>query len=190
MDKTNIKVGHSVVVSGGGPIGLLCLQLMNLYGAASLTLIEPNPARRELALKYGARYVLDPMKEDVKKRAAEITDGRGFNVCLEVSGAPSAAETLLKISAKCARVVYVAQYPRDYFMPLNLYDQFFMKELDITGTFVSPYAFTRTAQIISRLDLDDLTAAVFPIDRAVEAFEAHLTGMHTKVLIHCNPGLD
>lgn len=190
MDKTNIKIGHNVVVSGGGPIGLLCLQLINLYGAANLTLIEPYPSRRELALKYGARYVIDPIKENVEKRAGEITCGRGFDVCLEVSGAPAAAETLLKISAKCARVVYVAQYPRDYNLPLNLYDQMFMKELDITGTFVSPYAFARTAQIIDRLYLNDLTAVVFPIDQAAEAFEAHLTGKHPKVLIQCNSGLD
>jgi len=190
MDKTAIKIGHNAAVSGGGPIGLLCLQLINLYGAVNLTMIEPNPARRELALKYGAKYVLDPANDDVEKKADEITDGRGFNVCIEASGAPAAAETLLKISAKCARIVYVAQYPRGYNMPLNLYDQFFMKELDITGTFVSPYAFTRAAQIIRRLDIGDLTAVIFPIDRAAEAFQAHLSGRHPKVLIQCNPGLD
>lgn len=189
MDKTNIKVGQNVVVSGGGPIGLLCLQLISLYGAANLTLLEPNPARRELALKYGAKYVFDPTKDDIQAQTDKITNGRGFDVCLEVSGVPSAAETMLKISAKHARIVYVAQYPRDYNLPLNLYDQLYSKELDITGTFVSPYAFTRTAQIIERLDLDDLTAVVFPIDQAVEAFEAHVSGKHPKVLINCNEDL-
>ena len=190
MDKTNIKIGHNAVVSGGGPIGLLCLQLINMYGAANLTLLEPNSARRELALKYGAKYVIDPVVENVEKLADKITDGRGFDVCVEASGAQSAAETLLKISAKCARVVYVAQYPRNYNLPVNLYDQMFMKELDITGTFVSPYAFTRTARIIGRLDLDDLTTVVFPIDLAAEAFEAHLSGKYPKVLIQCNADLD
>jgi len=189
LDKTNIKVGQNVVVSGGGPIGLLCLQLINLYGAANLTLIEPNPARREIAKKYGAKYTLDPTKDDILDLAAKITDGRGFDVCLEVSGAQSAAETLLKISARGARIVYVAQYPRDYNLPLNLYDQLFAKELEITGTFVSPYAFTRTAQIIGRLDLDDLTSVVYPIDQCAEAFEAHLSGKYPKVLIQCNPDL-
>jgi len=189
LDKTNIKVGHNVVVSGGGPIGLLCLQLINIYGAANLTLLEPNPARREIAKKYGAKYVLDPTKEDVLDYANKITNGRGFDVCLEVSGAPSAAETMLKISARCARIVYVAQYPREYDLPLNLYDQLYMKELDITGTFVSPYAFTRTAQIIGRLDLDDLTSVVYPIDQCAEAFEAHMSGKYPKVLIQCNPDL-
>jgi (R,R)-butanediol dehydrogenase/meso-butanediol dehydrogenase/diacetyl reductase/L-iditol 2-dehydrogenase len=187
MDKTNIKIGQNVVVSGGGPIGLLNLQLINIYGAANLTLLEPNPARRELGLKYGAKYVLDPTKDDVRAEAKKITNGRGFDVCLEVSGVPGAAATILDIAAQNARVVYVAQYPREYNLPLNLYDQLYMKELDITGTFVAPYTFTRTAQIIGRLNLDDLTAQVFPIEEAKAAFEAHLTGKFPKVLIQCNP---
>ena len=190
MDKTNIKVGQNVVVSGGGPIGLLCLQLVNLYGAANLTLLEPNPARRELALKFGAKYVFDPTKDDIVAETMKITDGRGFDVCLEVSGVPSAAETMLDISAKCARVVYVAQYPRAFNLPLNLYDQLYMKELDITGTFVSPYAFARTAQIIGRMQLDELTEQVFSIDDAEAAFEAHLSGKYPKILIQCNPDLE
>jgi (R,R)-butanediol dehydrogenase/meso-butanediol dehydrogenase/diacetyl reductase/L-iditol 2-dehydrogenase len=190
MDKTNIKVGQNVVVSGGGPIGLLCLQLINLYGAANLTLLEPNPARRELALKYGAKYVFDPTKDDIKAETLKITDGRGFDVLLEVSGIPSAAESMLDISAKCARIVYVAQYPNTYTLPLNLYDQVYMKELDITGLFVSPYAFTRTAQIIERLQLDELTEHVFAIDDVEAAFEAHLSGKYPKILVQCNPDLD
>ena len=190
MDKTDIKVGQNVVVSGGGPIGLLCLQLINIYGAANLTIIEPNPARRSLAKKYGAKYAIDPVNEDVKALSDRITGGRGFDVCIEVSGAGSAAETMLSISAKCAKIVYVAQYPRHFNLPLNLYNELYMKELEITGTFVSPYAFTRAAQILERLDLDDLTNIVFPMDRVGEAFEAHLSGQHPKVLIQCNTGLE
>jgi len=190
MDKTNIKVGQNVVVSGGGPIGLLNLQLMNIYGAANLTMLEPNPARRELALKYGAVHVFDPLTDDVRAETMKITDGHGFDVCLEVSGIPSAAELLVDIAAKCARLVYVAQYPRNYNLPLNLYDQLYMKELDITGIFVSPYTFSRTAHIISRLDLDDLTAVVYPLDQVKEAFEAHLTGRYPKVLVQCNPDME
>jgi len=190
MDKANIKMGQNVVISGGGPIGLLNLQLMNIYGAANLTLLEPNPARRELALKYGAKYVLNPLTDNVKEEAMKITNGHGFDILLEVSGVPSAAETMIDIAAKCGQIIYVAQYPRNYNMPLNLYDALYAKELSMTGTFVSPYAFTRAAQIIERLNLDDFTAKVFDIDNVVEAFDAHLSGKYPKVLIKCNPDLE
>lgn len=190
MDKTHIKIGQNVVVSGGGPIGLLTLQLVNIYGAANLTLLEPNPARRELALKYGAKYVFDPTTDDIVAETAKITNGRGFDICLEVSGVKSAAELMLKVAAKYGRVVYVAQYPNDYELPLNLYENLYMKELELTGMFVSPYAFTRTAQIIGRLDLDDLTSQVYPLDEVKAAFEAHLSGKFPKVLVQCNADLE
>ena len=190
MDKTDIKIGQNVVVSGGGPIGLLCLQLINIYGAANLTLLEPNPARRELALKYGAKHVLDPTSQDIKAETMKITNGKGFDVLLEVSGIPSAAESMLDIAAQCAKIIYVAQYPREYNMATNLYDEFYAKELTITGMFVSPYAFTRSVNIVDRLDLDALTEHVFDIDDAKEAFEAHLSGKYPKIVIKCNKDLE
>jgi (R,R)-butanediol dehydrogenase/meso-butanediol dehydrogenase/diacetyl reductase/L-iditol 2-dehydrogenase len=190
MDKTGIKVGQNVVISGGGPIGLLCLQLIGLYGAANLTLIEPNPARRELALKYGAKYVLDPISDDIAAKVADITSGRGFDVVLEVSGAPSAAELVPSLAANLASIVFVAQYPKDYQLPLNLYQMLYAKETNITGMFVSPYTFSRAANIIERLDLEDLTAQIYGIDQAKEAFEAHLSGKYPKIIIQCNPDLE
>ena len=36
------------------------------------------------------------------------------------------------------------------------------------------------------LDLDALTGTAFPFDQAVEAFDAHVSGRHPKVLIRCN----
>jgi (R,R)-butanediol dehydrogenase/meso-butanediol dehydrogenase/diacetyl reductase/L-iditol 2-dehydrogenase len=190
MDKTNIKIGQNVLVSGGGPIGLLNLQLINIYGAANLTMLEPNPARRELAAKYGAKHVFNPLSDNVKEEAMRITDGRGYDVLLEVSGIPSAAKSMLDLAARGAQIIYVAQYPRDFDMPLNLYDQLYAKEVSITGTFVSPYTFDRTARIIGRLDLEDLSNVVYSIDDAKEAFEAHLSGKYPKVLIKCNPDLE
>jgi len=190
VDKTGIKVGQNTVISGGGPIGLLALQIINLYGATNLTLIEPNPARRELAKKFGAKYTIDPLNEDVRARAMEITGGIGFDVLIEVSAATSSAEALIDISAYAAHLVYLAQYPRDYFLPINLYDQFYDKELTITGSIVSPYGFTRAARIMERLDLDDFTDKVFSLDDAKAAFEAHLSGEYPKIVIKCNSDID
>jgi (R,R)-butanediol dehydrogenase/meso-butanediol dehydrogenase/diacetyl reductase/L-iditol 2-dehydrogenase len=190
VDKCTVKPGQNVLVSGGGPIGLLTLQMINMFGAANLTLLEPNPQRRELAKKYGAKHIFDPTSDDVKAEALEITDGRGFDVLFEVSGVPSAAKSMLDLSANLANIVYVAQYPRDFDLPVNAYTQLYEKEVTITGIFVSPYTFSRTAQIIERFDLDDFTQAIYGIDDVKEAFEVHLSGKYPKVIIKCNPDLE
>lgn len=185
-DKTRIKVGDRVVICGGGPIGQLALQVMKMNGATSLTLIEPIAERREMALRHGADAVIDPIAEDQYARADEITGGRGFDVVIDASGSPRAVRGLLDIAAKGATVIYGAMYPHDYEMPLNLSDYLYLKELTLTGVFVSPYAFPRALQILPYLDLDELTQAVFDLDDAAEAFAVHVSGRYPKVVLRCN----
>ena len=185
-DKTNIRVGDRVAVCGGGPIGQLVLQLMKRNGATSLTLIEPIAERREMALRFGADVVIDPITEDQQERANEITEGRGFDVVIDASGSPRAVRGLLDIAGKGATVIYGAMYPHDFEMPLNLSDYLYLKELTLTGVFVSPYAFPRALQLLPYLDLDEFTRSVFELEDAAEAFAVHVSGAYPKVIIRCN----
>lgn len=185
-DKTGIKVGDRVAICGGGPIGQLALQVMKRYGATSLTMIEPIADRREMALRHGAEFVIDPVAENQYERADEITDGRGYDVVIDASGSTRAVKGLLDIAAKGATVVYGAMYPHDFEMPLHLSDYLYLKELTITGVFVSPYAFPRALQILPHLELDEMTQAVFGLEDATEAFAVHVSGEYPKVIIRCN----
>ncbi|GAA3653879.1 zinc-dependent alcohol dehydrogenase [Microbacterium marinilacus] len=185
-DKTRVRVGDRVAICGGGPIGQLALQVMRRHGATSLTLIEPIAERREMALRHGADFAVDPVGEDQTARAAEITGGRGYDVVIDASGSTRAVRGLLDIATLGGTVVYGAMYPDDFEMPLHLSDYLYLKELTLTGVFVSPYAFPRALQLLPHLELDELTAAVFDLDDAVAAFEAHVSGRHPKVVIRCN----
>lgn len=185
-DKTRVRVGDRVAIVGGGPIGQLTLQVMRMYGATSLTMIEPIAERREMAARHGAEFVIDPVAEDQFARTDEITDGRGYDVVIDASGSTRAVKGILDIAAKGGTVVYGAMYPAQFEMPLNLSDYLYLKELTLTGVFVSPYAFPRALQILPHLDVDELTAAVFDLDDASEAFAVHVSGVHPKVVIRCN----
>ncbi|WP_309708638.1 alcohol dehydrogenase catalytic domain-containing protein [Pseudolysinimonas sp.] len=185
-DKSNLRVGDRVAICGGGPIGQLALQVMKMHGATSLTMIEPIAERREIALRRGAEHVIDPLSQDQDAQADAITEGHGFDVVIDASGSTRAVQGLLRIAAKGATVIYGAMYPHDFEMPLNLTDYLYLKELTLTGVFVSPYAFPRAVQILPHLDVDELTRAVFPLEEAVEAFAAHVSGAHPKVVIRCN----
>jgi L-iditol 2-dehydrogenase len=185
-DKTRVRVGDRVLVCGGGPIGQLALQVMKRNGATALTMVEPIAERREMALRHGAEHVIDPVGEDQDARAAQITGGRGYDVVIDASGSPRAVRGLLDLAAKGGTVVYGAMYPAAFELPLNLSGYLYLKELTLTGVFVSPYAFPRALQLLPHLDLDELTAAVFDLDDAVDAFAAHVSGRHPKVVIRCN----
>ncbi|WP_417509340.1 zinc-dependent alcohol dehydrogenase [Microbacterium sp.] len=185
-DKTSIKVGDRVLVCGGGPIGQLALQVLKMNGATSLTMVEPIAERREMALRHGAEFVIDPLNEDQSARAAEITGGHGYDVVVDASGSVHAVRGLLDLAAKGGTVVYGAMYPQQFDLPLNLSDYLYLKELTLTGVFVSPYAFPRALQLLPHLELDELTQAVFPLEKAAEAFEVHISGAFPKVVIQCN----
>ena len=190
MDKAELRFGQRVLVSGGGPIGLLITQCLKKAGATELTLSEPIAERRELALRFGAKNVIDPMKENIRDAADRITGGRGFDVVFDCTGSTKAVYDLPFVTAKGGKLIYSAMYPNDFEMPLNLYKFCYYNELTITGMYVAPYAFPRAAQMLPELDLAPLTTKVFELEDAVAAFDAQVSGKYPKILIRCNKDLE
>ena len=185
-DKLGIKVGESVAISGGGPIGQLVLQVLHMQGATDLTLIEPIASRRALGQSLGAVHVIDPLTQNVQEEALRITDGRGFDAVADFSGVPSAAEALPAIVAHGGTLLYGAMYPLGYTLPLDLFTYCYQNELTITGIYLSPYTFPRAVQLLQRMNLAPFIETSFSLDNVVDAFATHLTGEHPKVLIRCN----
>ena len=190
MDKAELRFGQRVLVSGGGPIGLLITQCLKKAGATELTLSEPIAERRELALRFGAKNVIDPLKENIRDAADRITCGRGFDVVFDCTGSTKAVYDLPFVTAKGGKLIYSAMYPNDFEMPLNLYKFCYYNELTITGMYVAPYAFPRAAQMLPELDLAPLTTKVFELEDAVAAFDAQVSGKYPKILIRCNKDLE
>ena len=190
MDKAELHFGQRVLVSGGGPIGLLITQCLKKAGATELTLSEPIAERRELALRFGAKNVIDPLKENIRDAADRITGGRGFDVVFDCTGSTKAVYDLPYVTAKGGKLIYSAMYPNDFEMPLNLYKFCYYNELTITGMYVAPYAFPRAAQMLPELDLAPLTTKVFELEDAVAAFDAQVSGKYPKILIRCNKDLE
>jgi 2-desacetyl-2-hydroxyethyl bacteriochlorophyllide A dehydrogenase len=185
-DKVNMKAGKRVAINGSGPIGLLTLQMLKMYGATSLTVFEPIADRRAVAKEFGADYVVDPIANNVVEEAMKITDGRGYDVVIDASGAIKAVATLPQITAKGGTLLYAAMYPNTFEMPINLYKYCYINELTITGFYVSPYTYPRALQMLPKMKLDKFIEKSFMIDQAEEAFAAQVSGKYLKILIECN----
>jgi threonine dehydrogenase-like Zn-dependent dehydrogenase len=186
MDIAKIRQGETVCISGAGGIGLLHLLLIVRKGATKITVIEPVAAKRKLALKLGADYVIVPVNENVVEQAMRITEGRGFDVVYETSGAPKAGEICMDLMAGYGKIVYFAVYPMDYMLPLNLF-QMFKKEGTVHGVGVSTSNFQRTINIMAKLlpEMDKIIGLELPLDRAEEAFREFATSKYPKVIIKC-----
>lgn len=83
--RTPIQLGDSVVIIGGGPIGLLVLQAAMASGAGIALLVEPQPTRRALAASLGA-HTIDPTAEEVADAIRNIIGKEGADVVFECAG--------------------------------------------------------------------------------------------------------
>ena len=184
IDLAPFKIGESVFISGAGSCGLIILQLARLQGGTRLTVSEPVEAKRKLALKLGADYVIDPNSQDIQAEAMKITEERGFDRVIEASGNPVAILPCVDIVAKCGRIVLFGIYPSHYKLTVDI-DKLYFKEAGIQTVFGQSHLFPRAVNILPKLDLKSILGPVYPLERWKEAMDAHNTMQYAKVLIKC-----
>lgn len=97
-----IRIGDTIAVFGLGVPGQIVAQAARASGARVIA-IDPDAARRDIALRYGAHLAIEPAgaAEEIKR----LTGGRGADACIEVSGAPPALGEAIRAAAYNARVV-------------------------------------------------------------------------------------
>lgn len=83
--KTHLEIGESALVMGLGILGIFAVEELRAGGAYPIIAADPIAERRELALKLGADYALDPTAPDFPETVKALTDG-GASVCIEVTG--------------------------------------------------------------------------------------------------------
>ncbi|MEA3181217.1 MAG: hypothetical protein QOI59_4740 [Gammaproteobacteria bacterium] len=99
-----IRMGDLVVVFGLGVPGQIVAQAARASGATVIG-VDPVRARRETALALGADRALDPTTTPIAETIKTETNGRGADVCIEVSGAAPALSEAIRTVAYCSRVV-------------------------------------------------------------------------------------
>jgi L-iditol 2-dehydrogenase len=160
-----------VVVVGGGPIGLLCVAAAAAHNA-TVTLVEPQPSRRALALELGARDGFDPTAHDFEAAVAACTNGRGFDVVLEAAGAPTAMASALELAGHGARLVYVGiDIGSSAPAQLGLIQS---KELRIRGIIGSAGLWPAAIRFLASgvVDPSVIVTARFPLACALDALQA------------------
>ena len=181
FDIAHMKIGDSVIIAGGGTIGLLILQLAIKSGASKVLVSEPIAEKRKLAKQLGADVVVDPFNEDILDISNKITDGRGYNICFEATGIPSIARQLVLLAEDCGTIVWAATYPSSLDVGVPI-DYMFSKELSIHSVKLAPFSFFRALQMLPKLDLKPLIT-VYPMEEVVKAYEAHKMGKGIKIML-------
>ncbi len=184
IDLANVYPGSSLAILGGGPIGLLSLQLAIKAGAVKTLLSEPVQEKRELASKLGATLTVDPLHENLEEAGKRLTDGRGFRTVIEASGKTIVAKQAVSLADKGGTIVWAAVYPSESRVEVPPF-YMYQNELTIRSVFLSPYCFPRSLDLLPSLDITSLTTNIIPLSDIAKAFEIHKMGKSVKILVKC-----
>lgn len=101
--KCRLEFGESAIVMGMGVLGLIAVKILSSAGAAPIVAVDPDPKKRELALKIGADFAFDPFDSDFIQNVKDATCG-GVNVAIEVTGNGKALDQVLDCMKRFGRV--------------------------------------------------------------------------------------
>jgi threonine dehydrogenase-like Zn-dependent dehydrogenase len=172
----------TVLVIGGGIMGLLTMVLARRRGARRLVLSDPIAERRAMAKRLGASVVVDPTRESLRERMQTLTRGGGADVVCEAVGKPELVDEALATVRPTGVVQLVGVNPKGSRLALDLWDVHF-REVRIHGAFGRGGAFRRALRLMPKLGVKPLVTARFPLERIEAAFAHAAAGRGVKTMI-------
>lgn len=150
IDLAEIKTGASVVVLGGGVIGLLTVQLARLAGATRVILVTRQASRRKLAEDLGATASVDPAQGDLIEQISG-QDGLvpgGVDVVLECAGVGETVIQATKLVRPGGTAVILGVMPQGETIAIEPFDLLF-REVKLVTSFLNPFTHRRAADLIA-----------------------------------------
>ncbi len=182
---TQVRLGETAVVSGPGPIGLLCLKLLVAEGIQTIVAGTPADADRlEAAKRFGASHIVNVGERRLGEAVRDATCGLGADVAFECSGHPDSIRGCLDSLRPMGRHTQVGICGREIQFPM---DQVFYKQLTVRGSITYTAAtWSRMMNIFghSNLRLDDLVSTTLPITEWRRAFDMVEDRSALKVLLY------
>lgn len=136
VTRSGMRIGDSVAILGGGPIGVLVAEVARVGGAGVVIVSEVSPWRADFSRKLGFNVIM-PDRDDLEKRVRDLTNGRGADVVFDAAGAPAAASQFTRISRPGGRIVVVGMYKDVISLDLRVLT---FRELTMVGSHVYRYA--------------------------------------------------
>lgn len=96
-EMTHVRIGDVALVSGPGPMGLLCLKLLLAEGVTTIVAGAPGDnVRLEAAQRFGAARVVNVGEQSLLDAVHGVTDGLGVDVVFECAGHESSVRGCLE----------------------------------------------------------------------------------------------
>jgi threonine 3-dehydrogenase len=177
--------GCNIAVTGCGPIGLFAIAVARAAGASRVFASDIAPYRLDLARRMNADAVLDVAREKFVERVMELTDGRGLDGVLEMSGNPQAVRDGLAALRNGGRISLLG-LPREPF-DVNWNRLVIFKGITIHGI-IGRRMYDTWYQMDNllgsgRLDIRPAITHVMPMEEFEDAIGLLRSGLAGKVVL-------
>jgi Zn-dependent alcohol dehydrogenase len=189
LNTTKVPEGATVLVAGGGGIGISIMQGARIAGATRIILSDPVESRRAAAARFGATDVIDPTTESVVARAFEITNGIGVDNAFDAVGATSAIDACINSTRNGGTITLVGAGALDETIPMPPPTLWTFSEKRLIGcTLGSCYGRRDIPRFIdlwrtARLDLEGMITARRPLTEVNEAMADMTAGVGLRTVL-------
>ena len=183
--QAGVGKGDTVLVIGAGISGVLQVQAARANGAAKVFAVDLQPARLEMARRFGAAEAW-PAGDVLEQQVRQANDGRLADRVLVCAGARSALESALTLVDHGGSLLVFAPLPPGETLALDVND-LWKRGISIVHSYAGPPADMRQALdwiAARRVDVASMVTHRLPLEQTGEGFRLVAAGGESlKVLI-------
>jgi 2-desacetyl-2-hydroxyethyl bacteriochlorophyllide A dehydrogenase len=176
VNVTGIHPGSTVLVFGGGTIGIATAQAAKWAGASTVAIATRSKLGREFALATGIDVAIDSTTEDVGARMRDLTNGRGPDVVFDaVGGSQNYVQRGIEIARRGGKIGVLGVFPEQR---VTLTPPYLINELSLVACFsyakwggVPEFQIALDGLASGKFAGRDYITQRFPLDDIAHAFE-------------------
>ncbi|WP_460813964.1 L-threonine 3-dehydrogenase [Luteimonas pelagia] len=175
-------VGEDVLITGAGPIGIIAAGICKHVGARHVVVTDLNDYRLGMAKEMGATRTVNVGRESIADVMAELGID-GFDVGLEMSGAPRAFNDMLGAMYHGGKVALLGILPKGAGID---WDRIIFKGLTVQGIYgrrMYETWYKMTQLVVGGFPLHKVLTHQLPADEFQKGFDLMESGESGKVVL-------
>jgi len=177
-------LGEDVLITGGGPIGIMATAIAKHAGARYVVTTDLNPYRLDLAKRMGATVALDVREKSLADVQRELGMKEGFDIGLEMSGSGEAFNDMLANMCHGGRVALLGIPGQDIAIDWSAIIFNMLTIKGIYGREMYETWYLMQSMLQSGLDISPVITHKFHYTEFEEAFEVVRSGNSGKVILN------
>jgi threonine 3-dehydrogenase len=181
-------VGEDVLITGGGPIGIMAAAIARFVGARHVVVTDVNDYRLSIATKMGATRAVNVSTTTLEETMRDLGMTEGFDVGMEMSGNGQAFRDMLGVMNHGGQVAILGIPSREVSIDWN---QVIFKGLMLKGIYgreMFESWYKMSAMLQSGLDVTPVLTHRFAADDYEQAFDVMRAGKSGKVVMDWTQG--